>query len=136
MTSTAGEVGEPGGSPASPAASPPPESPPSEPSAEPTWDERPGEAPEEAASASPSLSEREAAILAFERQWWRRPGAKEQAIRDTFGLSPIRYYQLLNRLLDHPAAFAADPVLVGRLRRLRTTGRRPVSGDSTDRGLG
>ncbi len=67
------------------------------------------------------LGEREREILAFERQWWRHAGAKEQAIRDRFGLSATRYYQLLNALLDNPAALAADPVLVGRLRRLRAS---------------
>jgi Protein of unknown function (DUF3263) len=69
----------------------------------------------------PALTDREQQILAFERQWWRHAGAKEQAIRDTFQLSATRYYQLLNGLLDNPAALAADPVLVGRLRRLRST---------------
>ncbi|MFI5488738.1 DUF3263 domain-containing protein [Micromonospora echinaurantiaca] len=68
-----------------------------------------------------ALTERERAIIAFEQQWWRHAGAKEQAIRDTFGLSATRYYQLLNALLDHPAALAAEPVLIGRLRRLRSS---------------
>ncbi|WP_416902169.1 DUF3263 domain-containing protein [Micromonospora echinospora] len=67
------------------------------------------------------LTERERGILTFERHWWRHAGAKEQAIRDTFGLSATRYYQLLNALLDNPAALAADPLLVGRLRRLRSS---------------
>ncbi|MFU8874873.1 DUF3263 domain-containing protein [Micromonospora sp. SL4-19] len=67
------------------------------------------------------LTERDRRILAFERQWWKHAGAKEQAIRDTFGLSATRYYQLLNALLDHPAALAAEPVLIGRLRRLRSS---------------
>jgi hypothetical protein len=67
------------------------------------------------------LTERERAILAFEQQWWRHAGAKEQAIRDTFGLSSTRYYQLLNGLLDNPAALAVDPGLIGRLRRLRSS---------------
>jgi hypothetical protein len=67
------------------------------------------------------LTERERQVLAFERQWWRRPGAKEQAIRDLFGLSPTRYYQLLNNLLDSPAALEYEPVLVKRLRRLRAS---------------
>src|SRR5258708_33408785 len=65
------------------------------------------------------LTERERQVLAFERQWWRRAGAKEQAIRDLFGFSSTRYYQLLNGLLDSPHALAYDPVLVKRLRRLR-----------------
>ncbi|MGX4658262.1 DUF3263 domain-containing protein [Micromonospora sp. SCSIO 07396] len=67
------------------------------------------------------LTERERSILAFEQQWWRHAGAKEQAIRDTFGLSATRYYQLLNALLDRPAALAAEPLLIGRLRRLRAS---------------
>ncbi|MEU8003249.1 DUF3263 domain-containing protein [Catellatospora sp. NPDC049111] len=66
-----------------------------------------------------ALSERERHILAFEQRWWRHAGAKEQAIRDQFEVSATRYYQLLNALLDNPAALAHDPVLVGRLRRLR-----------------
>jgi hypothetical protein len=71
--------------------------------------------------AVPGLSERERAILAFEGQWWKHAGAKEQAIRDQFELSATRYYQVLNALLDNPAAVAAEPLVVGRLRRLRAT---------------
>ena len=76
--------------------------------------------PAEAAEAA-ALSDRELQILAFESKWWKHAGAKEQAIRDAFGLSSTRYYQLLNGLLDNPAALEHDPVLVGRLRRLRST---------------
>ncbi|MEJ3743031.1 DUF3263 domain-containing protein [Actinomycetes bacterium KLBMP 9797] len=71
--------------------------------------------------AGAALTEREQEILAFERKWWKHAGAKEQAIRDAFDLSATRYYRLLNGLLDNPAALAHDPVLVGRLRRLRST---------------
>ncbi|MEU7676299.1 DUF3263 domain-containing protein [Micromonospora taraxaci] len=78
-------------------------------------------APVQAVDPAALLTERERAILAFEQQWWRHAGAKEQAVRDTFGVSSTRYYQLLNGLLDNPAALAADPVLVGRLRRLRSS---------------
>jgi Protein of unknown function (DUF3263) len=75
---------------------------------------------------APALDERALRMLAFERQWWKHAGAKEQAIRETFGLSATRYYQVLNSLLDTPAALAHDPVLVGRLRRLRASRmRRP-----------
>jgi hypothetical protein len=69
--------------------------------------------------AADTLTERDRHILAFEKQWWRHAGAKEQAIRDQFDLSATRYYQLLNALLDNPAALELDPILVGRLRRLR-----------------
>jgi hypothetical protein len=67
------------------------------------------------------LDERAEQILAFERRWWKHAGAKEQAIREAFGLSATRYYQVLNGLLDDPAALKRDPVLVGRLRRLRAS---------------
>ena len=81
-------------------------------------------APAEPAGLPAGLDERDQQILAFEGQWWRQAGAKEQAIRDTFGLSTTRYYQLLNALLDDPRALEHDPVVVQRLRRLRASRRR------------
>jgi hypothetical protein len=66
-------------------------------------------------------------MLTFERQWWRQPGAKETAIRDRFDLTPTRYYQVLNALVDRPDALAADPLLVRRLRRLRAARQRTRS---------
>src|SRR5699024_12267584 len=70
------------------------------------------------------LSERDAQILSFERQWWKYAGAKETAIRELFDMSATRFYQVLNTLIDHPAALAAEPLLVKRLRRLRGSGPR------------
>ncbi|GII65163.1 hypothetical protein Skr01_52480 [Sphaerisporangium krabiense] len=74
--------------------------------------------------AAGELSARERELLAFERQWWRHAGAKEQAIRDTFEISATRYYQLLGRLIDRPEALAHDPMTVKRLRRLRASRQR------------
>lgn len=72
------------------------------------------------ADVSEDLTDRQRGILTFEASgWWRLPGAKEQAIRDEFGISAARYYQILNGLLDHPQALAEQPVLVHRLRRVR-----------------
>jgi hypothetical protein len=73
------------------------------------------------AEPATALDERGMRMLAFERKWWKHAGSKEQAIRETFGLSATRYYQVLNSLLDTPAALAHDPVLVARLRRLRAS---------------
>ncbi|MEB3049987.1 DUF3263 domain-containing protein [Mycolicibacter sp. MYC123] len=67
------------------------------------------------------LSRREHDILSFERDWWKYAGAKEEAIRERFALSATRYYQVLNALVDRPEALAADPMLVKRLRRLRSS---------------
>ncbi len=72
-------------------------------------------------SESAGLTDRDVRILDFERQWWRHAGSKEQAIRQGFGFSPTRYYQVLNALLDSPDALAHDPTLVKRLRRLRAS---------------
>ena len=76
-----------------------------------------------AARPGDGLTEPQRAMLEFERQWWRRSGAKEQAIRDTFGMTPTRYYQALNSVLDLPAAMRYDAALVHRLLRLRETAR-------------
>jgi hypothetical protein len=61
----------------------------------------------------------ERAVLAFERQWWRFPGAKAEAVRSELSMSMTRYHQILNRVIDDPEALAAEPVLVNRLRRAR-----------------
>lgn len=69
------------------------------------------------------LTSQELAVLALERRGWATPGAKERAIREELGLAPVRYYQLLNALLDAPRALAHDPVTVNRLRRVRDVRR-------------
>lgn len=70
-------------------------------------------------------------VLAFERRWWLRPGAKDSAIRDLFKITPTDYYRRLSRLIDRPEALAHDPLLVNRLRMRRQNGavtrRRMVS---------
>ncbi len=73
---------------------------------------------------SSGLSERDQEILAFERQWWKYSGAKEQAVRELFDMTATRYYQVLNALIDSPVALAHDPMLVKRLRRMRSTRQR------------
>ncbi len=70
-------------------------------------------------SNSAALSDLEIRILDFERSWWRYAGAKESAIKELFDLTPARYYQLLNDLIDRDDALATSPILVKRLRRLR-----------------
>ncbi len=80
-----------------------------------------------ATGAEVGLSDREKEILAFERQWWKYAGAKEQAIRELFGMSSTRYYQTLNALLDDSEALAYDPMLVKRLRRMRASRQRARS---------
>ncbi|KUJ53672.1 DUF3263 domain-containing protein [Streptomyces sp. NPDC093228] len=69
------------------------------------------------------LTARDKAILALEGRSFTGPGAKERVIREQLGLAPVRYYQLLNALLDDPRALAHAPVTVNRLRRIRESRR-------------
>lgn len=52
------------------------------------------------------------------------PAPKSAGIREHLHLSPTRYYQLLNALLDEPDALAYDPLVVHRLRQMRLQRRR------------
>ncbi len=71
-----------------------------------------------------ALTDRDRAILDFERSWWTQPGSKASAIRERFGLSPARYYRLLTALMASPEAAEYDPLLVRRLRRHQSSRRR------------
>lgn len=82
---------------------------------------------DESSADESGLSRRDREILAFERQWWKYAGAKEQAIKELFDMSATRYYQVLNQLIDNPLALEADPMLVKRLRRLRASRQRQRS---------
>ena len=72
-------------------------------------------------SRQPALTEREQQILAFEASGGSTPAPRSRPSGTPSALSSTRYYQLLNGLLDNPAALEHDPVLIGRLRRLRST---------------
>lgn len=69
-------------------------------------------------------------LLNFERSWLNRSqhdGRKEQAIRETFGLSATRYYQQLVAILDTHEALAIDPMTVAAVRRRRDARKRQRS---------
>ena len=70
------------------------------------------------------LSPRDRSILDFERTWRHQPGPKEVAIRESFDISPSRYYELLNALLDDADAIDYDPLTVKRVQRVRNQRRR------------
>jgi hypothetical protein len=73
-----------------------------------------------------SLTTVERRMLDTEREWWATPGGKEAAVADRFGMSAVRYYQLVARLVSTEAALAYDPITVNRLRRVRTIAARRV----------
>lgn len=66
---------------------------------------------------SACLGERGRAMLDFEREWVAQQGRKEAEIRSRFGVSAARYYQLLAKVIELPAAAAYDPFTTKRLRR-------------------
>lgn len=66
------------------------------------------------------LTDDDKALLDFAAKWWRTAGAQHGAIIAELGLTPTRYFQRLNQLLDDPAALAHNPTLVRRLQRVRS----------------
>ena len=66
------------------------------------------------------LTDLDREILEFEQDWVAHAGAKDEIVRERFDLTPTGYHQMLNRLIDLPAAEAHAPRLVRRLRRRRT----------------
>lgn len=76
--------------------------------------------------APQTLSERDQALIDFERTWWVTDDAatKATAIRAALDVSPSTYYTALDQLIDSPAAEAYDPLVVRRLRRRRRERRR------------
>ncbi len=61
------------------------------------------------------LTERDRAILEFERSWWSEGGPKEALIVERFELSASRYYQILGELLDSDAATPHHPLVLLRV---------------------
>lgn len=78
-------------------------------------------------TTSGPLSDDDRAVLDLERLWWKYAGAKEQAIRDRFDISAVRFHQVLNALIDREEALAHDPILVKRLQGIRTDRQRSRS---------
>lgn len=74
--------------------------------------------------AAMALTERDLAILDFEQTWWSEDSSKESIIRERFELSTTRYYELLGELIDSDEAYAHDPLVIRRLRRLRDRRRK------------
>lgn len=77
-------------------------------------------------SAQRPLDDTERALLDFEAGWHGDAEKKADEVRTRFGLSTVRYEQMVNALIDNPAALARNPVLMHRLERLRRARRRTV----------
>ena len=66
-----------------------------------------------------TLSDRDRNVLAFEAGHPSVGASKNEAIRTRLGISPARYYQILDRLSVSVEALALEPLLVRRLQRRR-----------------
>ena len=75
---------------------------------------------------SPTLSERDEAIITFESSWFTLDEPRYEAIRARFACSVEEYNLEVNRVIDHPAALGFDPLTVRRLRRHRERRRREM----------
>lgn len=62
------------------------------------------------------LDSEDKAILDFERSWWMEPGAKDQAIEHSLGLTSSAYYSRLLAVIERGVAFEYDPLTVLRVR--------------------
>lgn len=78
------------------------------------------------------ITERQQAILEFERTFWTYDDPKETVIRARFQCSADEYYVELNELLEQPAALDHDPLVVRRLQRQRLRRRRERLDTGTD----
>lgn len=65
------------------------------------------------------ITERQQAILDFERSYWTLDEPKDVLIRARFQCSVTDYYAELNELLDDPDALDHDELVVRRLQRHR-----------------
>lgn len=68
-----------------------------------------------------TLTGQQAVILQVAKEVSHLPddGTRERRASTLSGMGYVPYLQILNGLLDNPAALAAEPVLVNRLRRIR-----------------
>jgi len=78
------------------------------------------------------VTERQQAMLEFERNFWMFDEPKEMLIRARFQCSADDYYSELNELLEMPEAINHDPLVVRRLQRQRIRRRRERFDTGTD----
>ena len=70
-----------------------------------------------------TMTDTETAALVLAAQHYRYPAARDTHALERLGMSPVRFAQVVDALLDRPDALAAMPREVNRLRRLRDARR-------------
>ena len=78
------------------------------------------------------MTERQQAMLEFERNFWTFDEPKDLLVRARFQCSADDYYAELNDLLEQPEALEHDPLVVRRLQRQRKRRRRQRLDTETD----
>jgi hypothetical protein len=78
------------------------------------------------------ITERQRAILDFERTFWTFDEPKDTVVRARFQCSADEYYAELNDILETPEALEHDPLVVRRLQRQRLRRRRERRETGTD----
>lgn len=68
-----------------------------------------------------TMTDEDKAILKLATAPYKYAAARESDARERFGLTPTQYWQAVNRIIDTPAARAADPHGTAHLIRQRTT---------------
>lgn len=70
------------------------------------------------------LTDRDKALLEFERSWWTFDSPKDLMIAERFASTPDEYTVELEELAARPEALAYDPLVVRRIARQRDRRRR------------
>lgn len=68
-----------------------------------------------------SLTDDDRRMIDFAAKRWNYAGLQAAAVEREFGMSITRYWQRVNQLIDREDALAYSPVVVNRLRRIRST---------------
>lgn len=63
------------------------------------------------------------ALNNYNRLMSMEPGPRERAIREQLDISPPKFFQLINALMDDHAAYVYKPALINTLRRARAARR-------------
>ena len=66
-----------------------------------------------------ALTERDRALLEFERTWWTLDTPKDVVLAERFSLTPEHYHRVLIDLVDRPEALEHEPIVVRRVLRAR-----------------
>lgn len=75
------------------------------------------------------------ALIRFESRWPQHTPAKVSAVRRELGLTPARYYQLLDRAAHTVEGITADPITARKVREQATRSDRYARGLSRRRCL-